>query len=61
MIFYSELFIKIPERCIIKLLFIVDTSTLGIPNLHTMLFQTKFLTFCYVIFAKGSASTHLVK
>ena len=38
-----------------------DTSTLGTPNLHTMFFQTKFLTFCCVIFAKGSASTYLVK
>ena len=38
-----------------------DTNTLGIPNLHTMFFQTKLLTFCCVIPAKGSASTHLVK
>ena len=38
-----------------------DISTLGTPNLHTIFFQMKFLTFCFVILAKGSASTHLVK
>ena len=38
-----------------------DTSTLDNPNLYTMLFQKKFLTFYCVIFAMGLASTHLVK
>ena len=37
------------------------TKTLGIPNLHMMDFQTKFLTFLSVMVAKASASTHFVK
>ena len=38
-----------------------DTRALEIPNLHTMERQMKLCTFCSVIIAKGSASTHLVK
>ena len=61
MIVDSKLFTKIPNMRVIKLSSIVRHKHLGTPNLHTILFQTKFLTFCYVIFAKSSASTHLVK
>ena len=38
-----------------------EMSTLGIPNLHMMLFHTKARMFFSVIVARGSASTHYVK
>ena len=37
------------------------TKTLGISYLQTMFLQTKLLKFFYVMVARGSASTHLVK
>ena len=38
-----------------------ETSTLGIPYLQMMFFQTKFRIFFSMIVAKALASTHLVK
>ena len=58
MILNSEVFAKVFEKCVIKL---SDINTLGTLNLYIVFFQKKFLTFCCVIFSKGSASTHLVK
>ena len=58
MILNFEVFTEVFEKCVIKL---SDISTLSTPNLYTMFFQMKFFTFCCVIFAKGFASTHLVK
>ena len=61
MIFDSELFTKTLKGVLLNCHPLSDSNTLGILNLHTILFQTKFLTFCCVIFAKGSVSTHLAK
>ena len=61
MIIDSKLLAKSLKGVLLNCRPLSDTSTLGSPNLPIMLFQMKFLTFCYVIFAKGSTSTHLVK
>ena len=56
-----ELGVEIPELRIVDFFPLSDTRALGIPNLHTMEFQTKLRTFFSMIVAKGSASAHLVK
>ena len=61
MILYPSCSQKSLKCMLLNCLPLSDTSTLRTPNQHMMLFQTKFLTFYCVIFAKGLGFTDLVK